>query len=174
MKFLLVDDEPLALADLNEILEETVPGHETAGFTSIGKALEYMKENQVDVAFLDIEMVGMNGIELARTMKDLQPDINIIFVTAHPQYALDAYAIHATGYLLKPVVPEYILRELTFIYGDKMEEKNIYVQTFGGFCVYLKGEPLVFSRSKSRELFALLVERQGAPVTTREACAILW
>ena len=111
MKFLLVDDEPLALADLNEILEETVPGHETAGFTSIGKALEYMKENQVDVAFLDIEMVGMNGIELARTMKDLQPDINIIFVTAHPQYAVDAYAIHATGYLLKPVVPEYILRD---------------------------------------------------------------
>ena len=144
---------------------------------SAKEALEIAGKELLHVAFLDIEL-GMNsvsGITLAKRLKDIQPHLHIIFVTAFSQYAVDAFAIHATGYLLKPVQKEHLKRELTFLYGEETgEEKRVRVQTFGNFEVWVDGELLNFGRQKSKELFAYLVDRKGACVTTREACAVLF
>lgn len=175
MNFLVLDDEPIILEDMEEVLKKVAPDGKYHLFSQQDEALSYAGENRIDVAFLDIEMGYTNGLETAKRLKELQPDIHIIFVTGHEQYAVEAFAIHATGYLVKPVMASDIRRELTFLYGDvKGREKNVHIQTFGGFCVLVDGESLKFRRAKSKELLACLVDRRGADLTTREVCNLLW
>lgn len=176
MNYIAVDDEPLALEDLAEAFREAVVDCQLVLFDKPGMAVQYVRSHQVDVAFLDIELGTMSGLTLAKQLKDSSPDIHIIFVTGYEQYAVDAFQIHASGYLMKPVTAGHITRELTFLYGSSAgaDDRNVRVQTFGGFAVYVNGKPLEFKRSKTKELFAYLVDRHGAPVTTREACAVIW
>lgn len=174
MNFLAVDDEEFALEDLEDSLREAAPGCTVFACTAPGGALVYAAQTPVEAAFLDIELGAMSGLLLAKKLKDLQPDMHIIFVTGHEKYAVPAFRIHATGYLLKPAGPKEIRRELTFLYGERSPQKKVRVQTFGGFDVFVDGERLVFGRSKAKELFAYLVSRRGTSVTTGEACAVLW
>ena len=95
-------------------------------------------------------------------------------MTGYDKYAVSAFALHASGYLLKPVDTDELKRELTFLYGDIPAPHAIRVQTFGGFEVWVNGAPLAFSRAKAKELFACLIDRRGAGLTTREACSLLW
>lgn len=173
MRFLAVDDEPLLLDDLRNALEQLRPGAEVLGFTRPREALSAMEDRRADAAFLDIEMGSMTGLELAEKLKRLQPDLHIIFVTGHQEYAVQAFQLHATGYLLKPVSLEAIERELTFLYGERAAGR-VRVQTFGGFEVFADGCPVKFGRAKSKELLAYLIDRKGASVTTGEAYAILF
>lgn len=174
--FLVVDDEPMVLKDVKETLAKTVPKCEIAAFSSPLKALEYVREHLFEVAFLDIEMGRTNGIVLAKQLKDIQPQIHIIFVTSHSKYALEAFSVHATGYLMKPVLTDDILRELTFLYGEELSERGtrIRIQTFGGFAIFVDEKPITFRRAKSKELLAYLVYRRGTAITTPQACAVLW
>lgn len=186
MNVIAVDDEQLALKDLMRALEKAMPDGASHGFSSSRRALEYAENADVDVAFLDIRMPGMNGLELAKRLKELQPEMHIIFVTSYDEYAIDAFSLHATGYLLKPVNMDELVRELTFA-GERMGEAHarddgrasggcsrVRVQTFNGFEVFVDEKPLSFKRSKTKELLALLIDRRGASITTREACAVLW
>lgn len=174
MRFLAVDDEIYALEELEEALREASPGCELAAFTEPGRAIEYAEDNLLDTAFLDIELGSMSGIALAKKLKDIQPKIKIIFVTGYEEYAVAAFRIHASGYLTKPVTTEDIHRELTFLYGENKSRNAVRVQTFGGFAVYVNDERLEFKRSKTTELMAYLIDRRGVPITTREACNLLW
>lgn len=176
MNYIAVDDEPFALEDLEEVFQEAVPDGHLVLFVKPSEALRYVRSNQVDVAFLDIELGSMNGLVLAKEIKDILPEIHIIFVTSHDQYAVGAFKLHATGYLMKPATAEDITRELTFIYDSRAvgDNRKVRVQTFGGFAVYVNGKLLEFKRSKTKELLAYLIDRHGAPVTTREACAVIW
>lgn len=177
MNFLVVDDIKIILEEECALLKKIRPDCRIAAATSVKDALALVKEETFEVAFLDIELgdVNMDGIMLAKELKDIQPHLHIIFVTAYEKYAVDAFTIHATGYLLKPVQKVDLERELTFLYGeDKTTQKRIRVQTFGNFEVWVDGEKLSFGRQKAKELFAYLVGRRGAGVTTREACNILF
>lgn len=173
MRFLAVDDEPFVLEELKDALESVRPGAEVLGFTKPRMALSAMENQRFDAAFLDIEMGSMTGLELAGKLKRLQPDIHIIFVTGHQEYAVQAFRIHATGYLLKPIRPEDLDRELTFLYGEP-DAVKVRVQTFGSFEVFADGKAVKFGRSKSKELLAYLIDRKGASVTTGEAYAVLF
>ena len=178
MRFLLLDDEPLALKDVQDSVREAVPDAEVVAFTLAEEALEFAKEqdNHIDVAFLDIELGYTTGLVVAKRLKDIQPDLNIIFVTSYEQYAVSAFKIHATGYLMKPVNPADISRELTFIYKAMKSDRanTVKIQTFGGFCIFVNDKALVFKRQKAKELLAYLVDRHGADITTRHACTLLW
>ncbi len=174
MKFIVVDDEPLVLQDLEDTLKNVRPESEVFGFTSARDALTFAEKQPLDVAFLDIELGYTNGIVLAKQLKEIQPELHIIFVTSYEKYAVDAFAIHATGYLLKPAEPEALQRELTFIYGKSEPEKQVVIQTFGGFDVFVDGKAIAFKRAKAKELLAYLIDRRGCGVTTKEACAILF
>ena len=178
MNIIVVDDEPLALCGTARLVREAGGADEVQEFSLPRTALAFAREHRVDAAFLDIEMPGMSGLELAKALKDENPDTRIVFVTSYEQYAVDAFAVRATGYLLKPARLEDVRRELTFIYDERRERVRqpgiVRVRTFGGFEAEVDGVPLSFKRSKSKELFALLVDRRGCGVTTREACAVLW
>lgn len=173
MRFLAVDDEPLMLDGLVSALRDARPGAEILLFQWPEDALEAAREQPADVAFLDIQMDGMTGLQLAVELKKIKPDIHIIFVTGYSQYAVDAFAMHATGYLLKPVEKANVERKLTFLYGEQSVGK-VRVQTFGGFEIYVEGHPVKFSRAKSKELLAFLIDRKGASVTTADAYAALF
>ena len=171
MNFLLTDDEPLQLQELTSILRRIRPEAQVFAYTWPDDALEGAKSNSIDVAFLDIQTGGMSGLELALELKKIQPGVHIIFVTGFSQYAVDAFAMHASGYLLKPATEEAVLRELTFLYQERETGARVRVKTFGGFDVYVDGEPLRFGRAKSKELFAYLVDRRGSSVTTATTVA---
>lgn len=190
MHLLAVDDEKLALLHLTNILEEMFPNDTVTGFSDQIEALAFAKElmkkkEQLEFLFLDIEMYGMSGIELARQFKDICPEVKILFVTGHDNYALEAFRLHARGYILKPVTRELIEEEMQNIEGysqserqqrmqGETEKKKVTVRTFGNFDIYAGDAPLQFSRSKAKELLAFLVDKKGTGVNTAEISSILW
>ena len=177
MRYLCVDDEKPALDYLVRQLSSVDPEGEIAAFTDPFKALEYAKGNGVDIAFLDIEMYGLNGIELAQRFKESNPALSVVFVTGFSQYAVDAFSVHACGYLLKPPEPDRIRAEIELVKSRGPAEKpgkRIRVQTFGSFEIFVDGIPVKFGRSKAKELLAYLVDRRGAAATVQELLAVLF
>ena len=172
-----IDDEKIALEGLIGAIRKAVPSAEVMGFRSAEKALVSCRELEPEVVFMDIEMRDMNGVELARRMKALQPDINIIFTTGYAEYTVKAFEIHASGYVLKPVTTEKISREFQELRHPVMENwqrRGLYVRAFGNFEVWYDGKPVKFQYSKTKELFAYLIDRNGALTTLGELEAVLW
>lgn len=175
MNFIIVDDESSVLSEIDELLKQIAPLCETHLFSAPDQALDYAKQAAIDVAFLDIVMRSMNGIDLARELKKVREELHIIFVTGHKGFAFEAFSIHASGYLVKPITADDISQELAFLYGEAlMAVRKIRIQTFGGFSVFVNDKPLKFNRAKSKELLACLVDHRGAALTTREVCNLLW
>ncbi|WP_027398964.1 response regulator [Anaerovorax odorimutans] len=175
MNFIAVDDERLALDNLLSKLKKAQPQAEIRGFLHPQKALEEIKNGfYPDVAFLDIEMYGMSGIELALYFKKAFPKVNIVFVTGFPEYMPEAFALHASGYITKPASVQRIQEELENLRYPPVKEAFIQVKTFGNFEVFVQGKPLFFERSRSKELLACLVDRRGSGLTMQELAAILY
>ncbi len=176
MQVLLVDDEELQLIRLKESVEQVLKGVEIYSYTNPVKALEENKDRNIDIAFLDIEMPKINGIKLAKSLKQINPKINIIFVTAYDNYALEAMKIHASGYVTKPVNANRIKDEIDALRYDVelRATKRLQIKCFGNFDVFYQGKPVKFSYQKSKELFAYLVDREGSSVNINELNAALW
>ena len=169
-----VDDEPLMLGALVSAISASPDISEVTKFSGCDEALEFIKDNSVDVAFLDINMRGMGGLALAEKIIDCCPDCKIVFCTGYEEYAIPAFKIHASGYLMKPISAQDVQNEINNIKGKRHREKPIEVKCFGNFEVYANGEKLTFKRSKTKELFAFLVDRNGAGVTVAEIGVALW
>ena len=177
MKIIAADDETIALEVLVDSIKEAEPNAEVISFKTGKEVLDYLSENTCDICFFDIEMRDMNGIELAYEAKKYNSKINIIFVTGYSEYTQDAFEVRASGYVLKPVTAVKIAEELRNLRNPVEEDKNsydVYVKTFGNFDVYSKGDPIVFKRSRSKELLAYLIDRKGAGVTKKEIASILF
>ena len=176
MIILAVDDEKHALEVLEDAIEVCMPDAEVFGFSSGSAALEFAKSRACDVAFLDIRLRDMSGLMLAKALKDSCPNTNIIFVTAYSEYAMEAYTLYPSGYLLKPVTPEGIRKELDNLRFPVQEETGtrIRLRCFGNFEVFAENEPIHFKRSKTKELLAYLTDRQGAWCTMGELLGVLW
>ncbi len=112
MNIILVDDERLSLLDLEETVQKALPGEGPKCFSDAKEALSYAKGHPVDVAFLDIDMGEVSGLNLARALKKLRPDVNIIFVTGYVQYMDEAFELYASGYVKKPARAERIKKEI--------------------------------------------------------------
>ena len=176
MRAICVDDEPLVLQLVVSLCEELPELSEVRGFGSAEEALAYLERQPADLALLDIDMPDMNGIELAMRIKQRQPDTAIIFLTGYAQYALDAFAVHASGYLLKPIDREKLSSEVAYaLKGRPMRSAgHIAAKTFGEFDLFVDGKAVSFPRAKAKELLAYLIDRQGGSVTRPTAFAALW
>ena len=170
---LIVDDNQ----EIREIIEILLTGE---GFQAVQAkdgmtALELLKEREFDLIILDIMMPGMNGLALARMIQKIQPRCNLIVVTEHPEYALEALQIFVSGFLLKPANEADVRNVLENLrYPAEDVPAGVKVQCFGNFEVFVGGRPLSFKRSKSKELLAYLVDRNGATCTNGEMLAVLW
>ena len=169
-----VDDEAYMLETLCEAVNASADIAETNAFSTCSSALAYAAEHPIDIAFLDINMRGIGGLGLAEKLMVLQPRCKIIFCTGYEEYAVSAFQLHVSGYLMKPITPEAVQKEIDHIKGVKSAEKLLTIKCFGNFEVLHNGKSLPFKRKKSKELLAILVDRSGAGMTTKQICAILF
>ena len=169
-----VDDEALMLGALVSAVEASDDIRSVAKFSDCEAALEYVRANVIDIAFLDINMRGMGGLSLAEKILAVRPACKIVFCTGYEEYAIPAFKLHASGYLMKPISAEDVQAEIDNIKGVRAQEKLITVKCFGNFEVYAKNEKVVFKRLKSKELLAFLIDRKGAGMTARQICAVLF
>ena len=122
-----VDDEILMLGALASAIKASPDIAKTYEFSGCDEALAFVKENSVDVAFLDINMRGMGGLALAEKIIAIRPDCKIVFCTGYEEYAIQAFKLHASGYLMKPVSAEDVQIEIDNIKGIRQTEKLLTV-----------------------------------------------
>ena len=169
-----VDDEALRRGALVAAIEASPDISSVAKFSDCEAALDFVKSSSVDIAFLDINMRGMGGLALAEKIIAARPKCKVVFCTGYEEYAIPAFKLHASGYLMKPVSAEDVQGEIDNIKGVLQTEKPLTVKCFGHFEVYANNEKLAFKRHKTKELFAFLVDRNGAGMTGKEICATLF
>lgn len=177
MRIICVDDEKLILNLTVSLCEELPDNPEVESFNNATDALEWLKTNNADIALLDINLPDMDGITLAARMKEIRRNISIIFLTGYSEYAVDAFKLHASGYLLKPINKDRLAKEIEHAmkaYHSQDEKKDVFVRTFGNFDVFVNGKIVKFERSKAKELLAYLVDRNGNSIKRVEAFSTLW
>lgn len=180
---IVVDDENAALSRFERIASKDERIVIDGKFLYAEDALAFIKEHPVDIAFLDIEMPEINGLELAERLMEIDPYIRVIFVTAYNQYALDAFRVHAIGYLLKPLDSQEFMEQINLLsrrYRQRLEKNAktpLLVRCFGRFSVYTEDEnaPVIrWKTAKAEELFALLIHYQGRIKPKEYLIDILW
>lgn len=174
MYIIYVDDEKPAIDNFRLTTENFPEITMLRTFQSGEEALAFAKNNTVDAAFVDMEMPGIHGLELAKKLKQHDPRIRVIFVTAYSQYALDAWGVDATGYLLKPYTAAEIHKELSKCIWNSLPSHRIVIETIPTLSVTVDGAPLFISGTKPREMLALLVDRGKRGFTVGEGIACLW
>ena len=177
MKTIAVDDQMSCATEISEIMREIDPEGTHEAYDDQVIAISSIAKDKPDIAWLDIEMTGLNGLEMAAGIKKISPDTNIVFITAYSQYALEALGLHPSGYVIKPVTKEQLINEINNLRHPvrKEEDKKLLrVQCFGNFEVFCNGKIVHFSRSLSKEALAYLVDRRGAGCTVNEISSVLW
>ena len=169
-----VDDERPMLKALTDIVKSSPDIEAVHDFSACSAALEWISQNNADVAFLDINMRGMGGLALAEKITEIHHDCKIVFCTGYEEYALNAIQLRCSGYLMKPITYEAVQKEIDHILSKNSDAALLDVKCFGNFEVLKNGEALTFKRSKAKELFAVLVDRNGAGMSGKQICAVMW
>ncbi len=120
---IIVDDNMPILLDSLSILEKVLPNAVITGFIWPQEAVEYAKANRISMAILDIELGAASGLDLCHTLIDINPFTNVFYLTAYSDYSLDAWNTKACGFIVKPLTPENVRRQLDnlrypFLTGD--------------------------------------------------------
>lgn len=179
MKILIVDDERMALGALENAIKKNAAQAQITPCHSAEEALREAEEKEFNIAFLDINMSGMNGVELAKKLTQRYPRLNIIFTTGYSEYMPQAFDLHVSGYLTKPITPAKIKKELEHLrypldVQSKRLEHPVYVRCFGDFEIFINGAPITFKYSKSKEVFAYLIDREGALCSMKAIISAIW
>lgn len=189
MRVILVDDEWLALALLEKHLKE-IEGVEVIGrYLDVNIALEQIAIDRPDIVFMDIEMPETNGLAAAEIVLEKSPETEIIFVTAHEQYALSAFNVQAFAYLLKPIAKHRLIKTLEFLRkrrGRSMEQpemqqelkpKKVFLRCMGKLQFQKEAEePVVIKwrTTKIKELFAYLLHNHHQVISKDILIQLLW
>jgi len=165
MKTILVDDMVLDM-QLLELKCADMPEIEIVGkFTVPEEAIAYAASHEVEFAMLDIDMPGMNGIELAMRLREMRRDIIIVFITAHPRFAVEAFQMKADYMVFKPFDRDDIqdvLERARLLHSR--QKKRVQFHTFGNFEMLVDDKPVRFVSAKAKELMALCVFYEGRNV----------
>jgi two-component SAPR family response regulator len=179
LKIFLIDDEASARNSMERVVREARPEAELFPFSRGQAALDAITDDALrpDVVFTDIQMPGLSGLSLAIRLRTVCPTAKIIFVTGYNEYAVDAYQLHAHGYVMKPLKTERVREELAHL--ERLtplaaKPETLTVRCFGYFEVFWKGSPLHFQRNQTKELLAYLISRDGAACTNEEISTALW
>ena len=109
---ILLDDNAVILNGGLAIIEEVIPNASVTGFTKPSEAIDFAKANRVALAFLDIEMGAVSGLDVCRELLEVNPHTNVVYLTAYGNYSLDAWSTGACGFVLKPITPEGVKEQL--------------------------------------------------------------
>lgn len=177
MRVLAVEDEVILLGQLTNRIREALPESEIVSFDNADDALDALAQEVVDIAFLDIAIGHMTGVELAKRIKAVCPLCDIVFCTGYSEYAPQAFELGASDYLMKPVTPEKIghaLSQLRHASINKDIKQGLYIRCFGDFEVFYDGEPVDTFTKRSKELLAYLVNKEGILCPTSEICNMIF
>jgi len=188
LRAITVDDEFSNQILLKRFVEKESLVEVVAQFTEPLSLLEQVEAIQPDVAFVDIEMPVMNGLELAEKLLPLCPDTHIVFVTAYSQYAIEAFRVNALDYLLKPIDAEEMKRVLHKLMSSMDPKPHVQpldipilipqcrIQTLGDFEVHgtHSKPPVQWLTAKVEELLAYLVMHADKSVGKETLCEVLW
>lgn len=179
MKILCIDNDEQVLIQTVSLCRRLPGNPDAEGFKDAEGALDWLKDHTADIALMEIDMPGMDGLVLADRIMDRYPDMAVIFLTGDARYALEAFRIHVSGYLLKPVSLEDLWTEIEYASTGRRKRRNrahahIVAQTFGEFDLLVDGAAVAFRRAKSKELLAYLIDRKGGSVTRAAIFAALW
>jgi len=179
MIFFALDDERPALKSLVSSIRKVKPDSIVYEFDSALTLLDFAKEHKFDAAFLDIQGVDLDGVTLAKKLKKLNPKSNIVFCTGYSDYAVDAFDLDASAYLLKPITPAKIEKAIAQLRYDTSSQElpiksELEFRCFGNFEIFVNGKPIEFKYSKSKELVAYLYDKRGAMCTNNEIMTYLW
>ncbi|MBO4694076.1 MAG: response regulator [Clostridia bacterium] len=174
MRAIIVDDEVLMLKRFVR-MSANIPALNIVGsFESPFEAFKFAQENPVDIAFLDVEMPQISGIELAKQLRQVRKDILIVFVSAYDQYVWESNQIGGDYYLMKPYDEKMLnlaMERINLI--ARRQEKTLYIRTFGRFLVLRNGEPISLS-GKAKEILALVVTKGGKEISNGEIYYTIW
>lgn len=187
MKAILVDDEPLALRRLEKMLNKFDGIQVEGSYLFAKQALEPLEQIKPDVVFLDINMPGIDGLELAERVKEISSDMIIVFITAHDLHAVDAFDLEALDYLLKPIsLPRLtktvrrIQHKWQLLEKEKVRTTKPSVLTLhclGSTRIEFPGrppEPLKWRTTKAKEVFSYLFHRRGQLVDRDTLLDLFW
>lgn len=173
MLTLSIDDQKSVTDLMTFMLNRIAPEGTHLAANTVSEALDLLSDD-VQIVFLDIEMPGINGIQLADRIRQEYNALNIIFVTGHPEYSYEAYGVRPSGFLAKPVTEKDIERELKELrYPISKTKPRIRVQC-SPFAVFIDDELFNFERKKTMELFAYLVYKKGVYCTNGAMITALW
>ena len=178
MRIFAIDDEPDVLETLHEAIRAAVPDAEIFDFLRGQAALDAVTQQGIipDFVFSDIRMPDMDGLQFAVALKRAAPFMRIVFVTAYSEYALEAWKRHVQGYLMKPVTAEDIRDAMHYLQtaSASVPQDKLHVRCFGHFEVFWHDDPVIFARKQSKELFAFLIDQEGAACNNEQIAAALW
>lgn len=177
MRVFAVDDEQLLLNRLTKTIAKCLPDAEVCAFSASDEVIGALDGDPVDIAFLDIELDDINGIELAKKIKAVFPFCNIVFCTGYKTHAIEAFGLGACDYLVKPIDEEKLkhsLSQLRFITDLEIPKDKLFVRCFGEFEVFWGGVPLTSLTKKAKELFAFLIDKAGALCNTSDITRVLF
>lgn len=174
MRAIVVDDEPMMIKSFMRLSSGIEDLQVLSTFESPEDALEFVKSNTVDIAFLDVEMPTMSGIQLAKELRSVRPDILIVIISAYGEYIKDSNNIGADYYIVKPYkheTLEMMMSRMRLLV--KRQQKEIYMKTFGEFEVLKNGKPTSIT-GKAKEILAYCVIMRGKEVSNEEIYSALW
>ncbi len=177
---ILVDDEEPALLEMEYLLKQYPEINITGKFTNPVEALEVLERQKPQAVFIDINMPQLNGMDFARRLQMGFHGVEVIFVTAYEQYALEAFRVEAVDYLLKPILKEQLDQTVERLLNRKREKGKhtkavLEIRTMGEFCIKLTGkDPLRWRTEKEKELLAFLLNNMGRGVSRDRIINELW
>jgi len=178
IKTIIVDDEQPAIEEIEYLLSPYEQVKVVQRFKDPRAAMDFIAGEKPDLLFLDIDMPHMDGIELALKIQAMNTGVTIVFVTAHSQYALEAFQAYPLDYILKPVDEDRFRQTMNKVLerlGDRRkaagEEQAVRIHCFGPFEIITgagKDKPVPLRSKKMKEIFAYLIQRFEKPVSRAE------
>ena len=174
MRAIIVDDEPIMIKKFLRLSSGIADLQVVASFEEAAAAFAYAEKNDVEAAFLDVEMPIVNGIQLAQELRKIRKDIIIIFVSAYDSYIRDSNEIGGDYYIVKPYTTETLEMAMERIrLLSKRQEKSVYIQMFGRFMIYHNGNPVKMG-GKAKEILALVATKRGKEISNEEIYSTIW
>ena len=173
-KIIVVDDELSSIQKIISVLIDQFDLSVCMFKEEPLSSIEYVKNNNVSAAFLDINMPLINGIELAEKLISIDPNIKIIFITGYvfdKNYIINKFKNNLLDILSKPFTKNEFQNIIEKINNDT---NKYFLHTFGNFDLMINNIPINFYSKKSKELLALLVDRNGSNVPMEEAICAMW
>ena len=176
MNILAVDEDKNSLNRIKGILEKVSPDADCFFFDSSLSALAKAREEEMDVAILDVDIPELDGIDLGGYLEELNPYINLIYLSERTDRAFEAMNLHASGYIKKPGTEKEVKKELQTLRYPEIQKKfkRVFAQTFGNFELFVDGQPVEFKYKRTKEIVALLISNKGAQTSNGEIIASLW